>query len=129
MPTRNDRGFTLVEVLVALAAASMTLAAIAELAHGTARSEARASVRLAQLALAQALLADPGERRIDAEPSSGESDGGLRWTLTTSPADGDANAPSAAGGWTPAIVRVDLGDRVGGRWGVEAVRLMKAPAK
>jgi prepilin-type N-terminal cleavage/methylation domain-containing protein len=129
MRGKHDRGFTLVEVLVALAAASMTLAAIAELAHGAARSEARAAVRLAQRALAQALLADPGERRIDAEPSSGESDGGLRWTLTTTPTTDDANTPPATDGWTPAIVRVDLGDRIGGRWSVETVRLMKAPAK
>ena len=42
MPRTDDRGFTVVEVLVALAAAAMTLAAIANLAHGATRSGVRA---------------------------------------------------------------------------------------
>ena len=99
MPRRDDRGFTVVEVLVALAAAAMTLAAIANLAHGAARSGVRTSARLAEIALARTLLSFPVDRVAAGEPLSGETAGGLRWTLAISQPTDEATweRPPAAG--------------------------------
>jgi general secretion pathway protein I len=129
MLRRKNRGFTVLEVLVALAVATMALAAIANLAHGAARSGVRAATRLAETALAQTLLSFSVDRAADSEPLSGEAAGGLHWRLAISPSNGDRFAGSPAGGWTPAIVRVELRDQSGAHWSVESVRLMKAPAE
>lgn len=129
MSRRNDRGFTVVEVLVALTAAAMILAAIANLAHGSARLTGRASVRVAEVALAQALFADPADRAADAEPRSGVASGGLRWRLALAPSADETADGVAAGGWTPAVVRLDVRDPGGGAWSVETIRLVKAPAR
>ncbi len=125
MPRRDDRGFTVVEVLVALAAAAMTLAAIANLAHGAVRSGVRTSARLAEIALARTLLSFPVDRVVAAEPLSGDAAGGLRWTLAISQSPDEATA----GGWTPAIVRLDEREAGGADWSVESVRLVKAAAR
>ena len=129
MPRRDDRGFTVVEVLVALAAAAMTLAAIANLAHGAARSGVRPAARLAEVALARTLLSFPVDRAGAGEPLSGEAAGGLRWTLAMSQPTDEAIAGAPAGGWTPAIVRLDVRQAGGADWSVETVRLVKAAAE
>ena len=118
MPRRDDRGFTVVEVLVALAAAAMTLAAIANLAHGAARSGVRASARLAEIALARTLLSFPVDRVAAGEPLSGETAGGLRWTLAISQPTDEAIVGATAGGWMPAIVRLDVREPGGADWSV-----------
>jgi prepilin-type N-terminal cleavage/methylation domain-containing protein len=129
MPRTDDRGFTVVEVLVALAAAAMTLAAIANLAHGATRSGVRASTRLAEVALARTLMSFPNDRATAAEPLSGEAAGGLRWTLAISQSADEATAGAAAGGWAPALVRLDVRQADGADWTVESVRLVRAAAK
>jgi prepilin-type N-terminal cleavage/methylation domain-containing protein len=129
MPRRDDRGFTVVEVLVALAAAAMTLAAIANLTHGSARTGFRAAERLAEVALGRTLLSFPVDRAGAAEPLSGEAVGGLRWTLAMSQPTDETIAGAPGGGWTPAIVRLDVRQAGGADWSVETVRLVKAVAK
>ena len=123
MPRRNDRGFTVVEVLVALAAAAMTLAAIANLTHGAAQTGVRAAVRLAEVALARTLLSFPVDRGgAAAEPLNGEAAGGLRWTFAISQPTDEAIVGAPADGWVPAIVRLDVREAGGADWSVESVR-------
>ena len=129
MPRRDDRGFTVVEVLVALAAAAMTLAAIANLAHGATLSGVRVSTRLAEVALARTLLSGPVDRVAAAEPLSGEAAGGLRWTLAISQPTDETIVGATAAGWTPAIVRLDVREPGGADWSLESVRLVKAAGK
>jgi prepilin-type N-terminal cleavage/methylation domain-containing protein len=129
MPRRDDRGFTIVEVLVALAAAAMTLAAVATLAHGATRLGVRSATRLAEVALARTLLSFPIDRVAAAEPLSGQAAGGLRWTLSISQPTDEATAGAAAGGWTPALVRLDVREAGGGNWRLESVRLVKAAVR
>jgi len=125
MARRGVRGFTVVEVLVALAAAAMTLAAIANLAHGAALSGARTAKRLGEIALAQSLFWQFADRDLNGEPLVGEAAGGLRWGVGIAPWSGDP----AAGGWTPAIVRFDAREGDGAEWSVEVVRLVKTDKK
>jgi len=122
-PRRGDRGFTVVEVLVALAVAAMTVAAIAGLAHGSARSGVRTSMRFAEIALARTLLSFPVDRNPSAEPLRGEAAGGLGWSLAISPSN--TTVAATAGGWTPRVVRLDVRDAGGAEWSVESIRLVK----
>jgi hypothetical protein len=125
MARRDVRGFTVVEVLVALATAAMTLAAIANLAHSAALSGVHTARRLGEVALAQSLLSQFADRDLNGEPQVGEAAGGLRWDVAIAPWSGDR----AAGGWTPVIVRFDVREGGGAEWSVEAIRLVKADKK
>ena len=129
MPRRDDRGVTVVEVLVALAAAAMTLAAIAELTHGATRMGLHASTRLAEVALARTLLSFPVDRDAGAQLRSGVAAGGLRWAVALAPPAADLAAGPSAGGWVPAIVRLDVREAGGADWRVDSVRLVKAAGR
>jgi hypothetical protein len=125
MAREDVRGFSVVEVLVALAAAAMMLAAIASLAHGAALSGRRTVRRFGEIALAQSLLSQPTGRDANGDQQAGEAAGGLRWNLAMAPWGGE---PVAAG-WAPAIVRFEARDGGNGRWSVETIRLVKAVEK
>lgn len=129
MSRTTDRGFTIVEVLAALATAAMILAAVANLSHGAARSGARTSTRLAEIALARALLAYPADRAAAGDLRSGETVDGLRWRVAVGPSSDAAASESTGGGWRSALVSVDIQSAGGAVWRVEAIRLVKASAK
>lgn len=86
-PSRAERGFTLLEVLVALAILGVSLAAIYQ-AFGTGlRNDRQARFYEEAVALAEARMAQVGtELPAVAGRWSGE-EGGLRWTLLVQPAE------------------------------------------
>jgi prepilin-type N-terminal cleavage/methylation domain-containing protein len=92
MPPRRERGFTLIEVLVALVVTSLILAIVMNASlEAKARAVAAADKQDASL-LAQSLIAGRLIAPFDATPRGGEA-GGLRWSVTESRAAGDAQAP------------------------------------
>jgi general secretion pathway protein I len=116
---RADEGFTLVEVLVALALLGIGLAALVQVVPAATLAAARAQARLEALALAQARLETLG---VDAAllpgGSAGVAPGGYRWRVSARPL-----APGGPGGSpTPAALEaIEVGVEVtwvaGGRRG------------
>ena len=92
-----DRGFTLIEVLVALAIAALALVAIFEGASAGMQSVERAQRTVAATRLAQAHMAEVGAVVPLAEGETGGTDSaGYRWQLRIRPA---AAGPASADGF------------------------------
>ena len=119
---RSTRGFTVLEALVALAAVTLSLAAIGNLTHTTMRSELAAEASVSTLALVEALVNAPANR-IGAAEATGR-DGAREWRVTPV-----RTLPTSAAGWTPVVFSVAVRDSRGGQRAVEIIRLVRAPAR
>ncbi len=87
MRLRTERGFTLIEVVVAIVVAALVLAALAGVFAGGVRS-AGAARDLAELAVAaESVLAAAGLERplTDGTETGSDPDRRLSWTLTVAP--------------------------------------------
>jgi len=88
---KGEAGFTLVEVIVALAILALGLSVLLESISGSLRRTATAARMAEAGALAQSLLAEVGtDRAIKPEDTSGEFPNGYRWHLKMQPY-GEAN--------------------------------------
>ena len=100
MATRRERGFTLIEVVVAFVLLSLVLATSFELFTTGMRRAVDLEERSQALAIAQSRLASAGsELPLKEGGAAGQSeDGKFRWTLTITRSDegkADANQPLA----------------------------------
>jgi general secretion pathway protein I len=85
MKHRSARGFTLVEVIVAIVIAALCFSALAGVFSGGMRTAATASELARASTLAQSLLATAGiERPLADGVESGTSADGLNWSVTVS---------------------------------------------
>jgi general secretion pathway protein I len=90
----DEAGFTLVEVIVALAMLSLGLGVVLDLISSSLNRTSSARRMAEAGSLAQSLLAEPGVMfPIKAEQRDGAYAGGFRWHLIMRPYD-DAGAPS-----------------------------------
>lgn len=114
---RRARGFTLLEVLIALTVLALSLAAVYESFGGSNRRAQAALARQSALEVAQSVLA---EQRIQPAPwpehRTGRATPGLDWTVDLTPATITA-APDPR--WTPVIVHVRVTGRGTNRRPVE----------
>ena len=96
MATRRQRGFTLVEVVVAFLLLSLVLAAGFELFTTGMRRAIDLEERSQALAIAQSRLAGAGtEQQLKEGSTSGQSDDGkYRWTLTIARSQEGAAEPN-----------------------------------
>jgi prepilin-type N-terminal cleavage/methylation domain-containing protein len=80
---QNERGFTLVEVIVAIVIAALCFSALAGVFSGGMRTAGTASELARASTLAQSLIATAGiEKPLNDGVESGTSADGLNWTLT-----------------------------------------------
>ena len=83
----RQRGFSLLEMLVAMAILGVALGALYQAASGATRN-VRADERYAYaVELARSLLADHAVISIDGVSDSGETDSGFRWRVQAAPLD------------------------------------------
>lgn len=119
----RSRGFTLIEVLVALAALSILLAAVGTLASANTRGVRKIADHFALAARAQAVLADIAN---GAPTNASGGDGNISWRIQARPFL--AGARTNKSGWRPERITISLRDASGGRFQLETVRLIQRGA-
>lgn len=95
MTRASERGFTLVETMVAFAVLALCLAVLFELAGTGLRAERQANARLVALRLAESHLARLGRAEpIIAGTTDGRYDEIFRWSLAAEPRPGVPAVPA-----------------------------------
>jgi general secretion pathway protein I len=127
---RRDAGFTILEVLVALALVAVVIVAVGSVMAGNFRG-VRALDR--HVALTQAMrtamaTAIPARDQRAQGTSSGQTDG-YRWTVDVSPLGGEWTVPNSEVAWVPELVRVRVRSPSGAVSDIRTVRLMKRPSE
>jgi general secretion pathway protein I len=124
---RTDAGFTIIEVLVALAVVAISLAAIGSLVATTMRgaSAIEGHVALAETAREVVATITP-HAHVPMGMTSGETSG-YRWRIVASPWFGGGVAGTADAPWIPQWVRIRVVSPSGTAFDVETVRLLKRP--
>jgi general secretion pathway protein I len=124
---RGNRGFTLLEALVALAVMTAGLAAIGKLGFSSLAAARRAEGRLELTsALRRALIALPDRRASPNGRFGGQVDV-ARWDVAASPYPAQPGGP-ANSGWSPQALTVTATDGAGGRISIPTIRLRRSSA-
>lgn len=127
LPTdRRDAGFTIIEVLVALAIVAVSIVAIGSLMAANSRGvrSLEQHVALMQTTRAVMMTGIPPREELRPGPSSGQADG-YRWTVDVRPLGGEWAVPGADTPWIPELVRVRVTSPSGATSDIRTVRLMR----
>ena len=123
-----EAGFTIIEVLIALAIVAVSLVAIGSVMSGNARGARQLENHVALIQRARAVMTAMVPPRKELAPGalSGQN-GDYRWQVDVGPvAEGSiADKPDAA--WIPLLVRVRVRSPSGATLDLETVRLMHRP--
>jgi general secretion pathway protein I len=122
---RRDAGFTIIEVLVALAVVAVCIVAIGSLMAGNARGVRTLEQHVALMQAARTVMTAGIPPRAELRPgtSSGQAEG-YRWTIDVTPLGGDWAVTSADVSWVPELVRVRVKSPAGAVSDIRTVRLM-----
>ena len=116
-------GFTLIEALVALAVAAVSLAAIGLLMAGNIRGSGRIEQHLGLVETLRAVETGlPDRTSLSAGTLSGEMHG-QAWSVDIAPFPGDFVNPRAAQFWTPQTIVIKVQSPSGAVLQVETIRL------
>ena len=114
---RRQRGFTLIEVVVAFVILALSLGAIYESFGGSLRRTATASKRELAALRAESLLAEfRGSGGLAPQPRSGNDSAGNQWRILTKPYSAELADKSA---WVAEAVTVEVS------WGAQASHRLK----
>lgn len=126
----GEAGFTLIEVLIALALVAVSVVAIGSLMATNTRG-----VRLMEqhVALTQATrmvmtAAVPSRAQLQPGTLSGKTDD-YRWTIDVTPLGGGWTVKDADVPWVPELVRVRVRSPTGAVSDIRTVRLMQRPSE
>lgn len=120
---RRAAGFTIIEVLVALAVVAASLAAIGSLVAATVRGSRMIEQHTELVETARAIEAGlPGRDRLAVDEPAGEV-AGHRWRVEVSPYSAAPAAGRAA--WLPHSVVITVRASTGARLRIDTVRLLR----
>ncbi len=123
---RSDAGFTIIEVLIALAVVAISVVAIGSVMSTNVRGVVSLERHVALMQTTRMVMATKIPPRSALAPGiiSGE-EGGYRWTIDIGPLSGDDEDKSADTNWIPELVRVRVRSPFGGVSDVRTVRLIE----
>jgi general secretion pathway protein I len=123
--SRRDAGFTLIEIVVALAVIAVTLTSIGALVAGAARGTATMEQRLAFRETLRAMMNSLPERRdLSAGTTTGET-GGYRWRIEITPFEAGFVDPRTPTPWQPEAVVIRAQSPSGQLIQINTIRLRK----
>jgi general secretion pathway protein I len=127
---RRDAGFTIIEVLIALAIVTVSIVAIGSLMATNVRGVRSLEQHVALMQTARTVMTAGLPPRADLHPgtSSGQIDD-YRWTVEVTPLGGDWTVPDADIPWAPELVRVRVKSPTGAVSDIRTVRLMQMQKK
>jgi general secretion pathway protein I len=126
---RPDAGFTILEVLIALAIVSVSIVAIGSVMSTNSRGVTALENHIAMVETAQAVLATeiPPRKELALGTKAGQLRN-YRWQVDVSPVGGDWDPPKdSKAGWTPELVKIHVRSPTGAQLDLSTVRLMPRP--
>ena len=125
-----EAGFTILEVLIALAIVAVAVIAIGSVMSTNARGVRALENHVALMQTAQTVLATelPRRKELRAGVLSGQLHD-MRWQIDVGPVGGDWIVDNADVGWIPELVKVRVRSPSGAAVELETVRLMQRPGK
>jgi general secretion pathway protein I len=126
----REAGFTLIEVLIALALVAVSVVAIGSLMATNARGVRSLERHVALMQATRTVMATDIPQRTKLQPGTftGQTDD-YHWTIDVSPLGGDWSVPDADIPWIPELVRVRVKSPTGAVSDVRTVRLIKKPSQ
>jgi len=127
---RREAGFTIIEVLVALALVAVVIISIGSLMATNMRGVRSFEQHVTLVQVARTVMASsiPPRAELRSGSSSGQIDG-YRWTVDVSPLGGEWAADGADVMWMPELVRVRVTSPTGATSDIRTVRLMQRPTE
>jgi general secretion pathway protein I len=122
---RRDAGFTIIEVLIALAIISVSIVAIGSVMSTNARGVRSLEQHVALMQTTRTVMttAIPPRAELGSGALSGQIDD-YRWTIDVGPLGGDWTVPGADVTWVPELVRVRVRSPSGAMSELRTVRLI-----
>jgi general secretion pathway protein I len=127
---RHDAGFTIIEVLIALAIIAVSIVAIGSVMSANVRGvrSLEAHVALMQTARTVLMTGIPPRADLVAGALSGQIDD-YRWTIDVGPLGGDWTVSGTDAAWVPELVRIRVRSPSGATADLRTVRLMHRPSE
>lgn len=127
---RSDAGFTIVEVLIALAVVAISVVAIGSVMSTNVRGVVSLERHVALMQTTRMIMTTKIPPRSALAPGtiSGE-EGGYRWTIDIGPLAGDEDDKKTDAKWIPELVRVRVRSPFGAVSDLRTVRLIERPSQ
>jgi general secretion pathway protein I len=127
---RGDAGFTIIEVLIALAIVAVGIVAIGSVMATNVRGVRSLEQHVALMQATRTVIAAgiPARAQLGPGTLSGQTDD-YRWTLEVGPLGGDWAVPGADIAWIPELVRIRVRSPSGATSDIRTVRLIHRPAE
>jgi general secretion pathway protein I len=126
----SEAGFTIIEVLIALALVSVSLVAIGSLMATNVRGVRSLERHVALMQATRTVMTAgiPARTKLAPGDFSGQIDD-YRWTIDVGPLGGDWTVPGADVAWVPELVRIRVRSPSGAVSDIRTVRLMHGRAE
>jgi len=127
---RCNAGFTIIEVLIALAVVAVSIVAIGSVMSTNVRGVRTLEQHVTLTQTARSIMATEIPPRAELGPGvlSGQAND-YRWKIDVGPLGEDWTVPGAEVAWIPALVRVQVRSPTGAVSDIKTVRLMRGPPK
>jgi len=126
----RDAGFTIIEVLIALAVVAVSIVAIGSVMSTNVRGVRLLEQHVTLMQTARSIMTTDIPSRAELGPGalSGQVDD-YKWRIDVGPLGENWAVPGADVGWIPALVRVQVRSPSGAVSDLKTVRLMRGPPK
>ena len=127
---RRDAGFTIIEVLIALAIVAVGIVAIGSVMATNVRGVRSLEQHVALMQATRTVMAAgiPPRAKLGPGALSGQNDD-YRWTIEVGPLGGDWAVAGADIAWVPELVRIRVRSPSGATSDIRTVRLVHRPAE